>query len=489
MIQLFLTIIGGYLIGNSMKPKTFANGGEVGVLDAFRTVKNCLIAQNYSDAAKGIEIYPHELNYRQIEAIRDNSMLGYEGMVQKLYDCKSDYIQKAIKSAKGEKVPVFYCSNENCIYFEFPFGQVSFHIDEWRVNYPNVNKVEGYKWSGLTNSRDLLVENYKYEQGGLIAPNGKKSNLTPEQWHLVRTPKFKAWFGDWENDAENGMQPRSMVADYVQIWNPYSVRESTGEPIVVYHASNSDFNIFDLDKANQREQGWFGMGFYFGESEIQVQQYGKIIKPYFLKLLKPFQYAGSPREFANQFDLEYSKNKDFAKIVRDKIISYGWDSVIIDSTYGTEYVAFYPEQIKLADGTNTTFDGDNPDIRYNNGGILNAKKIEEIINTFYIAVGKHYKENMFSNESRSAKQRLNFANKKLNKILGFEFGKISEHTEKQKAVYNSLYELTNLIGESTGKPYDTPKELSEAYQKAILDGGNPELVNTVNKVLLNSNLK
>jgi len=141
------------------------------------------------------------------------------------------------------------------------------------------------------------------------------------------------------------------------------------------------------------------------------------------------------------------------------------------------------------DCTNTTFDGDNPDIRYNNGGILNAKKIEEIINTFYIAVGKHYKENMFSNESRSAKQRLNFANKKLNKILGFEFGKISEHTEKQKAVYNSLYELTNLIGESTSKPYDTPKELSEAYQKAILDGGNPELVNTVNKVLLNSNLK
>ena len=45
-----------------------------------------------------------------------------------------------------------------------------------------------------------------YSNGGevpLLAPNGKPSNLTPEQWHLVRTPEFKAWFGDWQNDAEN----------------------------------------------------------------------------------------------------------------------------------------------------------------------------------------------------------------------------------------------------------------------------------------------
>ena len=32
----------------------------------------------------------------------------------------------------------------------------------------------------------------------LLAPNGKPSNLTPEQWHQVRTPQFKRWFGDWE---------------------------------------------------------------------------------------------------------------------------------------------------------------------------------------------------------------------------------------------------------------------------------------------------
>jgi hypothetical protein len=46
----------------------------------------------------------------------------------------------------------------------------------------------------------------KYKLGGkidneksnvLLAPNGKPSNLTPEQYHLVRTKEFKAWFGSF----------------------------------------------------------------------------------------------------------------------------------------------------------------------------------------------------------------------------------------------------------------------------------------------------
>jgi hypothetical protein len=34
--------------------------------------------------------------------------------------------------------------------------------------------------------------------GQLLAPNGKPSNLNARQWAQVRTPQFKAWFGDWE---------------------------------------------------------------------------------------------------------------------------------------------------------------------------------------------------------------------------------------------------------------------------------------------------
>lgn len=31
-----------------------------------------------------------------------------------------------------------------------------------------------------------------------LAPNGKRSNLTNALYHLVRTKRFKDWFGDWE---------------------------------------------------------------------------------------------------------------------------------------------------------------------------------------------------------------------------------------------------------------------------------------------------
>jgi hypothetical protein len=60
------------------------------------------------------------------------------------------------------------------------------------------------------------------------APNGKKTNLTEEQWLTVRTPQFKKWFGDWENDPKNS----SKVVD------------RNGEPLVVYHGTSSKFNIF-----------------------------------------------------------------------------------------------------------------------------------------------------------------------------------------------------------------------------------------------------
>ncbi|MBR6734352.1 MAG: hypothetical protein IKL96_08125 [Kiritimatiellae bacterium] len=40
------------------------------------------------------------------------------------------------------------------------------------------------------------------KRGWMKAPNGKPTRLTERQWVLVRTPAFKAWFGDWESDAE-----------------------------------------------------------------------------------------------------------------------------------------------------------------------------------------------------------------------------------------------------------------------------------------------
>ena len=69
--------------------------------------------------------------------------------------------------------------------------------------------------------------------GSRLAPNGKPSNLTEQQYNQVRTPEFKNWFGDWENDPANA----SKVVD------------ENGEPLVVFHGTRKSFDTFDA-KAN-----------------------------------------------------------------------------------------------------------------------------------------------------------------------------------------------------------------------------------------------
>ena len=76
-----------------------------------------------------------------------------------------------------------------------------------------------------------------------LAPNGNPSNLTPEQYRLVRTPAFKNWFGNWETDSENS----SKVVD------------ENGEPLPVSHFTNNYFDVFKYKET----------GFHFGEPSIK----------------------------------------------------------------------------------------------------------------------------------------------------------------------------------------------------------------------------
>ena len=77
----------------------------------------------------------------------------------------------------------------------------------------------------------------------LLAPNGNPSNLTPEQYSLVRTDAFKKWFGDWENDPENSSK----------------VIDKNGEPLQQSHFTNAKFTKFKNKES----------GFHFGDKSIK----------------------------------------------------------------------------------------------------------------------------------------------------------------------------------------------------------------------------
>lgn len=81
---------------------------------------------------------------------------------------------------------------------------------------------------------DAVRKQHEGTDDWMKSPNGSATNLNEQQWLQVRTPAFKEWFGDWENDAANA----SKVVD------------ENGEPKIMYHGSpiGDTFNIFEGDE-------------------------------------------------------------------------------------------------------------------------------------------------------------------------------------------------------------------------------------------------
>jgi hypothetical protein len=170
----------------------------------------------------------------------------------------------------------------------------------------------------------------------------------------IYTPKFKAWFKD------------SKVVD------------KNGKPLVVYHGTNKDFNIFDKKmRGSNRDSGIFGKGFYYSSNKKSANSYGKNIKELYLSILNPFYINDfqTKQELADYLDIDESiiskggccfiVQAPFSGIFSEGIKEKGHDGVI---TKDGEYVVFEPTQIKSATGNNGQFEPNNPDITYQFAG-------------------------------------------------------------------------------------------------------------------------
>jgi len=82
--------------------------------------------------------------------------------------------------------------------------------------------------------RGLAGEIVRDEQGNLLAPNGRKSKLTEQQYLQVRSDSFRKWFGDWLSfhNAKNG---NGVWTDGDKAVS--KIVDENGEPLVVYHGT------------------------------------------------------------------------------------------------------------------------------------------------------------------------------------------------------------------------------------------------------------
>ena len=124
-----------------------------------------------------------------------------------------------------------------------------------------------------------VVAKYRGTPQWMKAPNGGDTLLSERQWVQTRTPSFKAWFRDWENDPGNASK----------------VLDANGEPRVVYHGSKWNplaeapgKAVFSQGKVRNTSEG---VGFYFTADKSMADSYGTAGE-YFLSLQNPVDPFG-----------------------------------------------------------------------------------------------------------------------------------------------------------------------------------------------------
>lgn len=228
-----------------------------------------------------------------------------------------------------------------------------------------------YRSSRLSPELQAIKDQAKADGIFMKAPNGRPSNLTEKQWLQVRTPEFKEWFGDWENDPTNA----SKVVD------------ENGEPMVVYHGSRNSLTYFSKNFAgkNNPDIDVSRLGFFFTDDIEEAKYYtekttndgyerdGDAPQVYstFLNLRDPYEVS------TGEDATYYIDNNTRVLYAEDN----GYDGVIVQGESNVVYLAFEPNNIKSATENTGSFDGMNDDIRYRytereDGSVLSENALE-----------------------------------------------------------------------------------------------------------------
>lgn len=236
------------------------------------------------------------------------------------------------------------------------------------------------------------------------ATNGNPTNLNERQWLQVRTKAFKDWFGDWENKPESA----SKVVD------------KNGEPLVVYHASNKQFSVY---QPSWSEYG-FNSGIFFSSSKRYAEKVAnaKVKDAVFLNIKNPMfgddlEKEKTAKMFLGEEPVDgglwvdrFGTDEGYEEYVEetnsrrhDGIIGNDADKYVdgkpIAGEESTEYVVINPNQIKSATDNVGTFSRENDDITDN----LYSMSDSELVEKYYDVLAGNEIDTLFSNIAETLK--------------------------------------------------------------------------------------
>lgn len=271
----------------------------------------------------------------------------------------------------------------------------------------------------------ILDEAPRDSKGRLLAPNGRPSNLPERLYAQVRTKEFKDWFGDWQNDPKNASkvvdengEPRVVYHGSKSIFNVFNSSESESrqylskqiKPTNFFSSDETVANFFavtenqslasqisksidiilnafageDVDKDVLDDEIWteaaketgkskeFVKDFWenkvpseyktndeFGTSKIEDPNIDKYKYNVFLNMKSPI-ILDAEGERADRF---IKANKEILNN-NDEVIIINIDETVGRKVTATDYLVRNPNQIKSADGENTTFSKTNNNIHF-----------------------------------------------------------------------------------------------------------------------------
>lgn len=229
----------------------------------------------------------------------------------------------------------------------------------------------------------------RFRQGGLIAPNGKSSNLTAEQYKMVRTPEFKDG-----GDVDNKKYYRAVTQDLgLQTTfvpkNRYEAFDIEGNPIT--RGASDVFMLSDkLEISASKSVGGAILGLWSMYNSNGINPVGKKVYVYAITN-KPYKDLSGVR----MADFEYLKEVRYDKPIsanrvgyfeydekfnEDALNFYGRisdDDPYSEMEYDIDAWEDFEHYILTLNISDLVIDGKNPDIRFDKGGYVSEEVLIE----------------------------------------------------------------------------------------------------------------
>lgn len=365
--------------------KAFRNAYSVSNSNNIDT-KYSVSDKNIKDVSTG---YSSDEYYYEMQYTQDGKVVGtlkygdYKGEPNvKMIEVDPEYQRKGIGTKLLQELQNKYPDVEIDFGMSTPDGtklleKATYTVDNTEV-IEKQNRIK--EISKILEEYDNTYNNH-FENGTPIPENYAEdyNDLYDEKHRLQEEIRGKSATKTFVKTNNKDNQGRTLTKEQQEYFKDSKVRDENGNLLTMYHGSENEFNIFDIDRTGARGS-YYTSGFYFTTSKESAKDYatnkGKIYETY-LNITNPYIpsadiinkdgsvtfapsfYEEFEQKFKDRLPLDWKELNSARKGTAARYIleDLGYDGVI----NGDVYVAFESNQIKNIDNTNPTTDAD---IRY-----------------------------------------------------------------------------------------------------------------------------